>query len=1793
MMLFAFFGFWGTTVLAGAGAISIPVIIHLLNRRRYKIVEWAAMRFLLKAQKQNTKRMRIEQLILLLVRMAMLGLIVFAMAAVMPWAETAWAKIWPQGGEKRPRGLVRTHHLLVLDGSLSMTAESDGQSAFTRAKNQAIERITSAPPGDGFSVLVLKDSPAWIVGEVSPDGRKVVREIEAIQASHGNATLPTALNMVAAKLVESGSRYPAQAVYFFTDMQKATWQGLPRPTEGEKEAEARKDEPARDVLDEIQKRAKWVYVDVGKTVDWNIGVSHLTMHAPYVVAGLTTPMSVSVSLYGKEPKKNVRLEILTGKARDANGGTPLSMRTVSLEVVDLAPGEKREVPFPVKFTEAGVHVVQVKVEGDSVPADNVASMVLTVRETIPVLLVNGKQAADPFDTATQYARIALNPFPKGAEPKFAPLRPRQIPQTKFADMQDQELQDIDCIFLSDVNQLGQAEQRRLETHVRRGGGLIVTLGDRAAENFHAYNTLLFKGDHGLLPGQLVKKVTAPADHHFTFNAQEDEYLVPPLLAFKDDKDRLTLRSGRFRSYVQVKLPEELRPRVVLSFMPELAPGAPKDAALDKDLPIGDPAILEWNPPSPKVEGPRGNPGGAKKGKQPLPRMRGKVILLTSTINLDWTSWPGSPSFGSMMQELVRLGVSGRLRDQAGTVGNALEEILPGSGAELDVTLSFPVADVKARKLKTRVADEVNVFRWTETDYAGIYMLTIAGSSQEIPFAINPPATTSDQTGSESDPTRATSDDIKEFAPGLQFQIVFDPKTAQLGGGPNEGNNGIQDERTPVGPEIAHWALILVLLLLFLESFLAWQFGHYTTVEGSVEEAKGLFWPGVLAALALFGVFVVGALLYYNYTTGDLLAAFPESGRTWAEGVLGIPPSAPGEATRIDLESQPVFPFVSREAWVRVGLAVFAGLMLFFLYKAEGPLVNPFYKMLMGCMRISLILLTLYVLMPQLQLRIDREGWPDIALIIDDSLSMGEPDVFQDEKVRAKAKVLGERVREKVKEQLPDKIKRAEEDIERMRPRVEQNANLKTDLEDLQKRLQTLKNQLAAIGSPNWRPTRLQLVQSLVSEPGKEWVDWLVENRRTKIHVYHLDAEGRAVKLSDEKGDAGEISDQRDPAQVLRAKKAIAAMDPAAKDSRLGTALRQVVDHYRGAALTAVVMFTDGVTTRDETIAQLSDYAAQKGVPLFFVGVGDDHEIRDLKLHDLQVEDVVYVNDRIVFEAKITGQGFKNLTVPIVLKVKEKDGREKEVGRTLVTLDPAGKAVKLRLQHQPTEVGRKPYIVQVELPKLDGVDKGLHPNNLRLERTIDVIDSKQIKVLYVEGQPRYEFRFLKFLLEREALDAKKNKSIDLKVVLTDADPDFAKTDRATLPVFPPTLAELSQFDVLIIGDVNPKDLGETNLKNIADYVRGKDAKGKELGKGSGLLMIAGPMYAPHSFKGTPLADVLPIEMVDRPNEPDLRKDKLRLDITPVGRMHPIFRLHADDGQNADVWGKMSPMFWHSGGYRIKPLAEVLAVHPTAKGLGGPGQGADARLPLAVQQFVGGGRTMFFGFDETWRWRFRDDEPKFNQFWIQTMRYLARGRITRTDLRLDKQTPYRQGEPIKVSVRFPEDKPIPGLPEGRPGPKTEVKVMVEYRPNTKQDGPVEAEVQTVQLAKLEGSSVQFEGTLQRTREGKYRIRLMTPDVSSIQPDGEKPSAEAVVEMPPGELDKIRMNQGELMQAADATQGKFYTLAGADDLLEDLPPGVRLSLNAPRPPIVLWNHWFVFLLAVFLASSEWVLRKRKHLA
>src|SRR5262249_38211452 len=279
------------------------------------------------------------------------------------------------------------------------------------------------------------------------------------------------------------------------------------------------------------------------------------------------------------------------------------------------------------------------------------------------------------------------------------------------------------------------------------------------------------------------------------------------------------------------------------------------------------------------------------------------------------------------------------------------------------------------------------------------------------------------------------------------------------------------------------------------------------------------------------------------------------------------------------------------------------------------------------------------------------------------------------------------------------------------------------------------------------------------------------------------------------------------------------------------------------------------------------------------------------------------------------------------------------------------------------------------------------------------------------------------------------SIDLKVVLVSADRDWATQDKSAFEEKVKGQVvisgeafldkeELNKFDVVIWGDVDPKAYPRMPeyLKNVADFVKEKV---------SGLLMIAGTQFAPGAYKDTPLKDVLPIDITQpaQPAEPAQgRIDGYRPELTSTGRQHPIFRFSPEEKENEEIWAKLKEMRWWSQGYKPKRAAEVLAVYPgplkdRGKDDDGPPR-ADEDRALVVLHFIGAGRCMFFGFDETWMWQWREDQVHFNQFWIQTVRYLARSRHGRVELHLDRTTPYRRGEPIKITVRFPDDVPKPG-------------------------------------------------------------------------------------------------------------------------------------------------------------------------
>src|SRR5262249_7336445 len=255
------------------------------------------------------------------------------------------------------------------------------------------------------------------------------------------------------------------------------------------------------------------------------------------------------------------------------------------------------------------------------------------------------------------------------------------------------------------------------------------------------------------------------------------------------------------------------------------------------------------------------------------------------------------------------------------------------------------------------------------------------------------------------------------------------------------------------------------------------------------------------------------------------------------------------------------------------------------------------------------------------------------------------------------------------------------------------------------------------------PDRIALAKALLTRDNPDWLRSLLTDRKFKIGIYHCSNKAhRIARIT-------ETKDLQIAAQEVHGLQAESKNDA----SQLGGAVRLVLDDFRGSSLAAVVMLTDGVTTEGEDLVKVSKYASQVGVPLFFVGIGDAHQTRDVIVNDVQVADWVYVNDFANFTVQLTAQGYTtDLEVPVQLFEKGKEGG-RPLDATRVKFDKETKTVTLR--HRPIDPGDKTYVIKVPPQGDEPVD------NNRLERHVLVREAKVHKVLYVEQYPRWEYRYI--------------------------------------------------------------------------------------------------------------------------------------------------------------------------------------------------------------------------------------------------------------------------------------------------------------------------------------------------------------------------------------------------------------------------------------------------------------------
>lgn len=504
-----FGGFVNAGIVAGVALASIPLIIHLLNRRRHKPMRWAAMRFVQAAHKRTRRRVQMENWLLLLLRTGAIALLALAIAR-------------PFTGDASPlAGITETRRdlVVIVDGSASTGWREGVETVFERGVARAREllRGLSGPRGDR-ALLVLAGSYPRTSPWTTPEQATAL--LDAFQPTEESLDLAAALAeaITAAERENSIGARGALEVRLLTDLQRRSF----LPADVNQGAQ-----PLTEALDELKELGVRVLVEDVSTAasqPQNLGVAAVESSTRVLGPGMPTDLRVEVRNFGPETKNGVRVALeVDGERRPA-------------QIVDVPARGRAEAVFAVSFARAGEHTLLARVEdGDKLPLDNVRAHVLSVPPPARVLLVDGAPGSVIDEDEVGYLRAVLEPSldDGGGIGAAAPFEPRTIPPEDLGSTAG-DPSAYDVIWLANVESLPAATFDRLEAWVAAGGALVISLGDRV--DAAGWNARAWRADGtGLLPAEIGARVAVRSRSESWHRVKSFAVEHPALSFFADER----------------------------------------------------------------------------------------------------------------------------------------------------------------------------------------------------------------------------------------------------------------------------------------------------------------------------------------------------------------------------------------------------------------------------------------------------------------------------------------------------------------------------------------------------------------------------------------------------------------------------------------------------------------------------------------------------------------------------------------------------------------------------------------------------------------------------------------------------------------------------------------------------------------------------------------------------------------------------------------------------------------------------------------------------------------------------------------------------------------------------------------------------------------------------------------------------------------------------------------------------------------------------------------------------------
>ncbi len=639
--------------------------------------------------------------------------------------------------------------------------------------------------------------------------------------------------------------------------------------------------------------------------------------------------------------------------------------------------------------------------------------------------------------------------------------------------------------------------------------------------------------------------------------------------------------------------------------------------------------------------------------------------------------------------------------------------------------------------------------------------------------------------------------------------------------------------------------------------------------------------------------------------------------------------------------------------------------------------------------------------------------------------------------------------------------------------------------------------------------------------------------------------------------------------------------PASMRTDLTAALEKAMADIPPGQLAGVLLLSDGRHNGLGSVETAATRLGQARAPvcaLAFGGVA--RPPKDVALTAVEAPDTVYLNDRLSAEVelKLDSLAGGKVTVKLIDGTAVVDTK---------TIEVKGDSIRerVRLSDKPKAVGYHAYKVAVD-PVEGEVDKA---NN---ERAIPVnVTDDRLKVLYVEGRPRWEFRYLKNLF------VSRDQSVRFQYVLLSPDKLENQPPRPVIPAsasrpieepeataLPATMEEWLKFDVVLLGDVDPFALGEAGMTSIRKFVAER---------GGALALIAGPSKMPRMYDGTPLAELIPA-VVRTSDVPFIKapEESYRIALTQEGRTHPLTRLAEAAEAGSGVWDELPPLYWRHPIVTAKPGSAVLAYAMPFDPPRFLVSNSATEVPddetlrlrrqfelenaLIVCQNYALGRVVLLTFDESWRLRYRTGDLYHHKFWGQLLRWAASDKImfgsTCVKVAADRSR-YNPDEIVAVRARITR-KDFSPVTEANPvvrvihGGGEVARKKLRFEPN---------------------SPGVYAGEIGRLPEGDYKLELDCQGLpSDIAEEAKVARSEfGVAAASPAELVELAADLGLLNRIAALTGGIVAEPTMARTVIDRFgPPSLT---QTERRQIAIWNSWALLLVFICLAGTEWLLRKR----